>query len=157
MTSFLKWIIWFFCIRIWPLFYTGVQLSYLHHTCGWTFWSDQYRFRWYEELKPTDGCNSHIWIHHVQPYKIDELHEKHKKEPFDQTIKRNNTLSKNHTGCSASKSGTKTADSNDIIIGLPHFHYDKLEKLIAIQGSSKGNRVTGSINFTKYRTNDDYC
>ena len=89
------------------------------------------------------NCNTHIWFHHTNPQLIKQLHKKHKKEPFKPTLEWGDYLHVNHTGCDFD--------------GLPPFPRETLERLKAIQGSSKNKIVTGSINFTEFRSKDKYC
>merc|ERR1711862_571079 len=100
----------------------GSQLSYLHHTCGWTFWSDQHRLRWDEPITKSHNCNTHIWFHHLTNRENKKMRYRHViTNPFNATtsflIRDNNnnnkgsekrlkiTSSVNHTGCNGWRKG----------------------------------------------------
>lgn len=108
----------------------GSQLSLLHHDCGWTFWSDQRRMRWFEKIESHFGCNTHIWFHKLDPQEVMDLHERHKQNPFNSSLMKT-VASVNNTGCGRED-------------GLPPFH--ALKRVAFREGDTKDQILNG--NFT---------
>jgi len=77
----------------------GSQLSHLHTNCGWTFWSDQNRFRWDEPLLRSHDCTTHIWFHHLNIQKIKMFRWRHVKRRINGTNSNEKKVSVNNTGC----------------------------------------------------------
>ena len=118
-----------------------MHLSRLHHTCGWTFWSDQEMFRWWSKILPKHGCNSHIWFHHVTPIEIRRLYGKYKNltretRTINITLSRNKvTLHVNHTGCKKFE------------MGLPEPSEAKMSNLPMVGNRKRGFLFIKHVNF----------